>query len=69
MPQMNGFELMREIKKVDESIKVYLLTALSELSEYMTDIKEICPTLDRNYIIKKPIENTALLRQLKQIPN
>jgi CheY-like chemotaxis protein len=69
MPQMNGFELMREIKKVDESIKVCLLTALSELSEYMADIKEICPTLDRNYIIKKPIENIALLRQLKQILN
>ncbi len=44
MPQMNGFELMREIKKVDESVKVCLLTALSELSEYTADIKKICPT-------------------------
>lgn len=67
MPQMNGFELMREIKKVDGRVKVCLLTALSELSEYSADIKEICPTLDRNYIIKKPIENTALLKQLKQV--
>lgn len=50
MPQMNGFELMREIKKVDGRVKVCLLTALSELSEYSADIKEICPTLDRNYI-------------------
>ena len=67
MPQMNGFELMCKIKKVDGSIKVCLLTALSELSEYSAYINELCPTFDRNYIIKKPIENTALLKQLKQV--
>ena len=69
MPQMNGFELMREIKRVDESVKICLLTALSELSEYAMDIKKICPTLNRNCIIKKPIENTALLKQLTQMLN
>ena len=46
MPQMNRFELMRQIKRVDKSVKICLLTALSELSEYATDIKKIRPTLN-----------------------
>jgi DNA-binding response OmpR family regulator len=67
MPQMNGFELLREIKKVDENVKVCFLTALSELTEYTAAIKEICPTLDENCIVKKPIDNIALVEQLNQI--
>jgi DNA-binding response OmpR family regulator len=46
MPQMNGLESMREIKRVDEIVKICLLTALSKLSEYATDIKKIRPTLN-----------------------
>lgn len=67
MPQMNGFELLREIKKIDENVKVCFLTALSELTEYAAAVKEISPTLDENCIIKKPIENTELVKQLNQI--
>lgn len=67
MPEMDGFELLREIKKVDENVKVCFLTALSELNEYTAAIKEVCPTLDENCIIKKPIENIALVQQLNQI--
>jgi hypothetical protein len=60
---------MREIKRVNENVKICLLTALSELSEYAMNIKKICPTLNRNSIIKKPIENTTLLKQLTQMLN
>jgi two-component system, OmpR family, response regulator ChvI len=67
MPQMNGFELLREIKKIDENVKVCFLTAVSELTEYAVAIKEIFPTLDQNCIIKKPIENIELVKQLNQI--
>lgn len=67
MPQMNGFELLREMKKIDENVKVCFLTAVSELTEYAEAIKEISPTLDENYIIKKPIENIELVKQLNQI--
>jgi two-component system, OmpR family, response regulator ChvI len=67
MPQMNGFELLREIKKIDENVKVCFLTAVSELTEYAEAIKEISPTLDENCIIKKPIENIELVKQLNQI--
>jgi two-component system, OmpR family, response regulator ChvI len=67
MPQMNGFELLREIKKIDENVKVCFLTAVSELTEYAEAIKEISPTLDENCIIRKPIENIELVKQLNQI--
>jgi DNA-binding response OmpR family regulator len=33
MPQMNGFKLLREIRKIDENVKVCFLTAVSELTE------------------------------------
>jgi two-component SAPR family response regulator len=52
MPVMNGFELLREIKKVDESVKVCFLTALSEFRNYMPHISEVWSTLDENYIIR-----------------
>jgi DNA-binding response OmpR family regulator len=35
MPEMNGFELYTEIKKKDDTIKVFFLTALSESESYM----------------------------------
>lgn len=63
MPQMNGFELLHEIRKIDENVKVCFLTAVSELTEYATAIKKIHPPLDGNCIIKKPIDNMELAKQ------
>jgi CheY-like chemotaxis protein len=67
MPQMNGFELLHEIRKIDENVKVCFLTAISELTEYATAIKKIYPPLDENCIIKKPIDNMELAKQLNRI--
>jgi CheY-like chemotaxis protein len=69
MPQMNGFELLHEIRKIDENVKVCFLTAVSELTEYRTVIKKIYPPLDENCIIKKPIDNLELAKQLNRILN
>jgi CheY-like chemotaxis protein len=69
MPQMNGFELLNEIKKIDENVKVCFLTAVSELTEFKTAIMKIRPALDENCIIRKPIDNIELVRQLNQVLN
>jgi two-component system, OmpR family, response regulator ChvI len=69
MPQMNGFELLHEIRKIDENLKVCFLTAVSELTEYATAIKKIYPPLDGNCIIKKPIDNMELAKQINRILN
>jgi hypothetical protein len=44
-----------------------MFSNVSELTEYAEAIKEISPTLDENCIIKKPIENIELVKQLNQI--
>jgi len=34
MPEMNGFELCTEIKKKDKTVKIFFLTALSDMHHY-----------------------------------
>jgi DNA-binding response OmpR family regulator len=65
MPQMNGFELYRQIKKIDDKVKVCFLTA-GEM-DYEQFRKELIPALDNNCYIQKPIENEMLIRRLNRI--
>jgi DNA-binding response OmpR family regulator len=65
MPQMNGFELYRQIKKIDDKVKVCFLTA-GEM-DYDQFRKELIPALDNNCYIQKPIENETLIRRLNRI--
>ena len=62
MPQIDGFELYREIKKVDKKAKICFLTA-SEL--YYENIrKEKFADLDNKFFIIKPISNAELLKKI-----
>ena len=65
MPQMNGFELYRQIKKIDEKAKVCFLTA-GEM-DYEQFGKELIPALENNCYIQKPIENETLIKRLNRI--
>jgi DNA-binding response OmpR family regulator len=67
MPEMNGFELYREIKKKDETVKVFFLTALSEMHDYDAFKKEVFPKEGERYFIAKPIENEEILRRINTI--
>ena len=62
MPQMDGFELYREIKKVDKKAKICFLTA-SELY-YENFRKEKFAALDKELFIIKPISNAELLKKI-----
>jgi DNA-binding response OmpR family regulator len=62
MPQMDGFELYREIKKVDKKAKICFLTA-SELY-YENFRKEKFTSLDKELFIIKPISNAELLKKI-----
>jgi DNA-binding response OmpR family regulator len=53
MPKMSGYELYKEIRKIDAKIKVIFLTA--------------SPTFDKNYYIMKPIEITELIKRINGI--
>jgi DNA-binding response OmpR family regulator len=64
MPNMNGYELYRQIKKIDDKVKVCFLTAGEMYYEVYTDIFN---RLDRIYFIQKPIENKELIARLNKL--
>jgi CheY-like chemotaxis protein len=67
MPKMNGFQLYREIKNMDDKVKVCFLTALNEMHDYEEFRREVYPKAGERYFIQKPVENQTLLKQLNEI--
>jgi CheY-like chemotaxis protein len=65
MPVMNGLELYKQVKKIDDKVKVCFLTA-GEL-DYEQFRKELSPALDENCYIQKPFENEMLIRTINRI--
>ena len=52
MPQMNGFELYKKLRKVDDKVKVCFITAYED---YRKEFKETFPELDEvDRFIRKP---------------
>jgi two-component system, OmpR family, response regulator ChvI len=64
MPQMDGFLVFNEIKKLDNRIKVCFLTAGEIHYGIYTDS---FPSLDVKCFIRKPIENEELIKRVHQI--
>jgi DNA-binding response OmpR family regulator len=64
MPKMDGFKLYREIKKKDDNANLCFLTA-SELYYEEFRKKEYC-VLDTNLLIRKPIDNEELVKEIKK---
>jgi DNA-binding response OmpR family regulator len=61
MPIMNGFQLYRELKEVDETCKVCFITAFEV---YYESLMEFFPNLDVTCFIKKPIAKEELLSRI-----
>jgi DNA-binding NtrC family response regulator len=70
MPQPNGFELVKMLRKKDPGIKVCFMTSFKP---YYNAMKNEHPTLDVRCFIKKPIEVKDLLSavqgQFKSLSN
>src|SRR5215208_6491361 len=64
MPNMNGFELYRQIKKIDDKAKVCFLTAGEMDYGVYTDIFN---SLDVEYFIRKPIDNEELVKRVNNM--
>ena len=67
MPKMNGFELYRRLRIIDNKVKVFFLA--SGRVNYAMVKKELSSESDSNYIIRKPIENEDLIELLNIIVN
>ncbi len=61
MPEMNGFTFYREIKKLDDKMKVCILTAAE------INYRDIHSSLPDNCIIQKPVRNEDLLRIINKV--
>ena len=61
MPKMHGFELYREIRKVDSQVKICFLTAGEMYYGAYADI------FNENQFIRKPIENKELINRVNEI--
>jgi DNA-binding response OmpR family regulator len=61
MPRMNGFELHREIQKIDSNVKVCFITAFVS---YYESLKEIFDMPNIHCIIKKPIDIRNLIEKI-----
>jgi CheY-like chemotaxis protein len=64
MPGMSGFSFYREIKKLDEKLKVCFLTA-GEM--YYGAYSDIFSSLPANRFIRKPVTNEELLRHIDEV--
>lgn len=64
MPEMNGFSLYREIKRLDKTVKVCFLTA-GEM--YYGAYDDIFSSLDAKCLIRKPIENGKLIERINEL--
>jgi two-component system, OmpR family, response regulator ChvI len=62
MPKMSGYELYKEIRKIDAEIKVIFLTA-SPFEVF----QEVFPTFDMNYYVLKPVEINELIKKVNSI--
>ena len=65
MPGMDGFELNKELQKIDDKVKVCFLTA-SELYYKEFRKEEFC-ALDKELFIRKPVENEELIKEITKL--
>jgi two-component SAPR family response regulator len=61
MPRMNGFELHREIQKIEGKVEVCFITAFVV---YYESLKEIFDMPNIHCIIKKPIDIRNLIEKI-----
>jgi two-component system catabolic regulation response regulator CreB/two-component system response regulator ChvI len=64
MPDLNGFALYREIKRLDRKVKVCFLTAAQIYYDECPDIFSSLPT---KCFIRKPIDNEKLMKRINEI--
>ena len=63
MPDMNGFQLYREIRKRDKKAKICFLTASETIFDTPYEFSSVYT------FIKKPIENNDLIRIVNDLLN
>jgi DNA-binding response OmpR family regulator len=63
MPKLNGFELYRELKKIDARVKICFITAFEF---YYDEFRRVFPKLNVRCFVRKPITINELAKILKE---
>ena len=66
MPDMDGFRLYQEMKKMDSRVKVCFLTASEMYYERFRKEEEFA-ALDKDLFLRKPIRNEELIKEINRI--
>ena len=64
MPHINGFDLYRELKKKDSSVRVCFLTAFEI---YYEEFRKMFPNIDVRAFVRKPVGIAALVKQINAV--
>jgi two-component SAPR family response regulator len=65
LERFDRLALYEKIKKLDDKVIICFLTAADDA--YYGILKKKQLSINKNYVIHKPVENESLLRQIKSI--
>ncbi len=63
MPKITGLGLYKELRKIDNKIRVCFLSAISNYQE----LTKYFPTIDESQVIVKPVDNETLIQRINKI--
>ncbi|MFL6421079.1 MAG: response regulator [Nitrososphaeraceae archaeon] len=61
MPDMNGFELYKEMRKIDPMVRILFFTATET---YYEDLEQLFPTFNKKQFIVKPTRIEELVEKI-----
>ena len=64
MEGMNGFELVQELKKIDQNLKVCFITSFKA---YYDSLIQEYPNMDHKCFIQKPISIDDLIKHIEKV--
>lgn len=65
MPGMNGVETLRELRKIDKEVPIYILTAFHQ--EFFSQLKEVEENGINFELVSKPINSEQIILVTKSI--
>ncbi|MFL6423014.1 MAG: response regulator transcription factor [Nitrososphaeraceae archaeon] len=63
MPRITGLGLYKELRKIDNKIRVCFLSAISNYQEFV----KYFPTINEIQVIVKPVDNQTLIQRINKI--
>lgn len=68
MPEMNGFEFYKKVKKIDPSVNICMMTAYEAIPVDNKGDQPVQP-FDSKFVLKKPFDLERILSKLSEILN